>query len=418
MERENYNIFDDYQDDIMEGGRELVHSQNVQYFDLDGIVTSLDFDKNRELKLVLEKSVSLEEEQEVSVPLYNRQQIVVSEMETTAMEVIGITDVVFPPVGAEILTQKYVDRIAWNVGRIRANKHFHYLAYGCREFNEYADEAVIFNTISGHDRKAFLWNGEKLTRICGYPPVELSVAPDGSKTCAYFHALNSKIGCVPLRTTLFERGKSYLVYLDGLPMYLPFTKLAVLKVESGVVMTKENSDMFLYNCEDGVYLFDLVNQIPLRKVTRKPDSRQQINVISNSVMTTDILLDKYPYLEGKGEILDPISLTLVLEIDTTLDTMQILLCESEENDTRKKRMVSHLKQTKLTYTEVYNALAWTGVYVGNMRYFPFYGIHSSDIGRYKGKFYCRWRTSLDGHIVVRGMKRHHLNGTWFTMDPG
>jgi len=410
-------MFDDYEEDFMSGGR-LVHAQGVQYFDLEGIVNSLESEKSRELKIVLEKTMTLEEDQEISVPTYNRQQIVASEMETETLEAIGITDMGFPPVGSEILTQKYIDRIAWNVGRIRANKHFRCLAYGCREFDEYADEAIIFNTVCGHDRKAFLWAKDKMTRIDLLPPAELAIAQDGSMTCAFFHPLSRKISWVPLKTTKFERGKSYLVYVDGMPMYLPYTKLAVLRVESGIAMTKENSDVFPINCEDGIFLFDMINQAPLRKVNRRPDSRQQLNVIANSILTTDILLDKYPYLEGIGEDLDPFELTLVPEIDTTLHSMQILLCDSDEKDTRKRNMVASLKNHTLSYTEVLNSLAWLGVFVGNMRYFPYYGIHSLDIGRYKGKHYGRARTSEGPIIVVRGMKRHHLNGTWYCMDPG
>jgi hypothetical protein len=412
--------YDDFEDEFLnddpyaEGERLKVSDEmrKVLKFELPTPISSLDNRKKHEFCVVIEELVLLDYDQEVcTIPPYNRQQIILSEIPGELAAKHEITNIVFPPVGAEILTQKYFDKIAWHVERVRAGRHFNVMAYGCREVDEGTDECVVFDVYFGVARRSFLWYHTRLRRIANLYPCEMRVKDGIFYNYTTNYSMAGFIEKEPLRFTKFERGKSYYIYIDGIPMYMPASHYAVVRVEDRVGWSCDNKKICNVDAEDGTYLIDVGDCRVVRSIDKRADSYQQIQIIKSKVITTDLLLDRYPYLEGRGSPIPyPYKVEIVPEIDTTSYNCQIIGHDVSELDNRKKNTVAMLSMRSLDLMVM--GLSYTGVYIGNTRYSGYLGTVSNDVGMYQRFAYQKARTR--GRIlVIRGARPHHINCTWY-----
>jgi len=214
----------------------------------------------------------------------------------------------------------------------------------------------------------------------------------------------------PLCYTLFRYGTSYYVYIDGVPYYMPYTVFCNLQVKDGFACSNEGKEMFPVNWEPGVYLVNMETHLYLKKTTRRADSFQQIQINLNSMVTTSYLLTQFPKLEGDAKPIPfPHVVEIVNNVDTRKDTCQVLSCEVNEMDNRKKVFLSYI--SRCHFESMMTGMGNSGIIVGNTRYAPFQGHFIRDLGMYGGNKYVRYRTGEE-LIVIKGMKPHHLNGTW------
>jgi hypothetical protein len=399
-----------YDDDETMESTQIVESVVSEEFHLVDPVVSMDISKKSIIVEVLTQAVLLEANDEVEVPAYSRQQIILSELSSSFVEALGITQIIFPPVGAEILTKKKLEGVVWNANGLLAVKQIGTLAYGVKIIDDDSEEAVVFSLFVGCDIRHFFWSADKLIRVTDSRNVELRLNKyrclnytNDDKTANYDN--------VPLCYTFFKVGVSYYIYIDGVPFYMPSAVFANLLVKDGYACSYEGKKMFSVEWEPGVYTVNMETHQYIKKTSRRADSFQQIQINLNSMVTTSYLLTMYPFLEGDAiPIPYPHSVEVVDRIDTRKSTCQVIQCLVSEMDNRKKIFLSQISLNN--FESMMSSMSKVGVIVGNTRYAPFHGIFSHDVGIYHEEKYVRYRTGGDS-IVIKGMKPHHLNGTWF-----
>lgn len=381
-------------------------------FKLMNVGLSMDSSKQTALVTVLSHIATMDNNEERLVPEYNRQQTVISEMSSDFMSSIDITDVSFPPVGAENLTKKRLSGVVWNAKGPFVTERAVTLAYMAQEIPECSEEAIAFSVSFGLEKRGFVWIKNRLRRFDGLNPTELRVGIEDVYSI-FPDSCIPGVKSIPFIYTLFEPSKSYYVYIDGLPYYMPRAPAAILSVANGKACSNEGVEMFPCRARPGVYSFDLSNNAVQYVTARRPDSTQNISIVQSALVTTSVLLQRYPALGGPPCVIETFApVDIIDKLDTRIMTCQIISEKEVTLDNRKRVFISQCHRRN--FLSMLRSMAQVAVIVGNMRYMPCHGLISQDIGEYKGQRYVRYRTGEE-IVVVKGMKPHHLNGTWYRL---
>jgi hypothetical protein len=378
--------------------------------ELYGTIDTMDLARRDEILEVVNTCLAMEIGERDICPYYTRQQVLVSEIPLHMLKVYGVVDIVFPPVGAEYLTKRKLDGIVWNAEGCYATTRIESLAYGVKEYVDTMEEGIAFKIVLEDEDRHFLWFNNQISRIVSSVLAEVR-GDDDIKLDYTNEESHEELITVPMSYTYFDHGRSYYVYLEGIPYYVGKDRTAVMEVSCGVSKSKEGTAYYPIDAPDGVYIIDLDRRVVVKETRRKLDSDQQIQIILTSSVTTDMIIEKYPKLH-RARVINhgPHVMDIVSAVDTRYNTCQIIKESFKEPNNRKQLMLRLSKGGTLMSTSY--KMASHRVVVGNSLYSGFRGYQSSVTGIFNSQIYTRQRTS-GSILVVRNTRSHALRGTWY-----
>lgn len=405
------NVYEfDENEDMFKDSIETIIKRKVVKTD----VTELVEDKGCETKVVQEMSEVLQfagcELQ--SNPVFHpfaRQHTSLSAIADITIAGQEVDTIDFPCVGAEMYTKKYDANVSYNVSQgvkvIRTNDHF---MSSAQLLDEKMPEAVVFS-ITTRDGvvRSFIWDDVQIrSKELPYP---MYLRRRGGSYINYTSDYRDN-EIVPYQHMYvgLNKDRSYYVWVDGYPLYLPQNPTAVLTCGEG--FAKDSSgNIYMNSSLRGNYICDLKNKDELLNTNRPADSEQFIRTMLMSTWTTGELIEKYPCLEDDCDLLQSMKVKVIDEVDTLYRSFQI----KRKGNVRAVEMAKiSLKSPSLNFFQILSSMK--GHFVGSVAHDGYRGNSNViDIIQYEGLYWTRERIKGSRKIMLRRNKIDIASGVWY-----
>jgi len=315
----------------------------------------------------------------------------------------------FPCVGAEVFTKKYDANVSYNVPQgvkvIRTNDHF---MSSVQLVDEEMPEAVVFQIVTRNGvTRSFLWDDCQIRKK--ELPYPMFLRRRGGSYLNYtsdyrdYEIVPYQHNYVSLR-----KDRSYYVWVDGYPLYLPYCPIAVLTCGEGFARDS-SGNVYMESSMRGNYICDLHKKDEITCTNRQADSEQFVQTMLRSVWTTGELMEKYPWLDDDSESIKSATVKVVDEVDTLYRTFQI----KRKGNARAVEMAKiSLEWPNLNFFQIlYNM---RGHFVGSVPHDGYQGNDMvTDIIQYDGVYWTRKRIKGSRRIMVRRNKKDISSGVWY-----